>query len=111
MADFQANIGEFEARNVAVYAFSVDSKEDAQESIDTLGLTFPVGYGIDHLEFATKTGAYYEVRRSIIHATGFILKSDGSVLNAVYANSPIGRYDTQGVLGVIDFYIRKAQGG
>lgn len=56
-----------------------------------LGLTFPIGYGLDYLEFASKTGAFYEVRRQIIHATDFILRQDGTVTHAVYATGPVGR--------------------
>ena len=69
-----------------------------------LGLTFPVGYGLDHLAFAEKTGAFYEVRRSIIHATGFILRPDGVIANSVYASGPIGRFWSEDCMRVIDFY-------
>lgn len=108
MADFQANISEFDARNVQIIAFSVDSKEDAQESVDTLGLTFPVGYGLDHIAFAEATGAFYEVRRSIIHATEFVLRKDGSVLGSVFSSGPAGRYDVKAALRIIDFAISQA---
>ena len=91
MAAFQADIAEFEANNVPVIAVSVDSLEDAKALIDNLGLTFPIGYGLDYLVFAKQTGAFYEVRRSILHATCFILKADGTVSQAVYATGPIGR--------------------
>ena len=56
-----------------------------------LGLTFSVGYGLDFMEFTHSTGAFYEVWRSIIHATSFILRRDGTVAHAVYATGPIGR--------------------
>ncbi|MFT5195926.1 MAG: peroxiredoxin [Cellvibrionaceae bacterium] len=108
MADFQANISEFDNRNIQVIAFSVDSKEDAQESIENLGLTFPVGYGLDHIAFAEATGAFYEVRRSIIHATEFILKKDGSILGSVFSSGPAGRYDVNAALRVVDFAISQA---
>jgi len=91
-----------------VMAVSVDSQEDAQELVDTLGLTFPVGYGLDHMEFATQTGAFYEVRRSIIHATEFMLKQDGTVLGAVYSVGPIGRYRASDCLRMIEFWNRQA---
>lgn len=108
MADFQAHLAEFDERNVQLIAFSVDSKEDAQESVDTLGLTFPVGYGLDHIAFAELTGAFYEVRRSIIHATEFILRKDGSILGSVFSSGPAGRYDVKAALRVIDFAISQA---
>ena len=55
------------------------------------------------MEFATKTGAYYEIRRSIIHATGFIIKPDGKLVHAVYSSGPIGRYAAIDCIRMIDF--------
>lgn len=72
-------------------AASVGDEADARELIDLLGLTFPVGYGLNYLDFASKTGAFYEVQRQIIHATDFILRQDGTVAHAVYATGPVGR--------------------
>ena len=69
----------------------MDSETDARELIDTLGLTYPLGYGLDYMDFASKTGAFYEVRREIIQATGFILRRDGIVAHALYASGPVGR--------------------
>lgn len=106
---FQEKLAAFEERDVALIAASVDSIEDAQELVSTLGLTFPVAYGLRHLEFAEQTGAFYEVRRSIIHATEFVIKADGSLLAAVYSTGPTGRYDVDAVTGVIDFDIRQSQ--
>ena len=96
----------FAERNVTVMAASVDSQEDAQELVEMLGLTFPVGYGLDHMEFATQTGAFYEVCRSIIHATEFMLKPDGALIGAVYSVNPIGRYRASDCLRMIDFLNR-----
>lgn len=84
----------------------MDSKEDAQETIDLLGLTFPIGYGLDYLTFAEQTGAFFEVRREIIHATDFILRPTGEVVGAVYSNGPIGRYWAEDCIRLID-YLRK----
>lgn len=91
MADFQTHCAEFQQRQVSLIAASVDGEADAQALVDELGLTFPVGYGLGYLDFAAKTGAFYEVRREIIHATGFLLKGDGTVAHAVYSTGPIGR--------------------
>lgn len=103
MADFQENIAEFESRGIAVTAASVDPLEDAQESITDLGLSFPIGYGLDTMDFAQKTGAFYEIRRSILHATGFILKPDGEIQAAVYSTVNIGRYRAEDCLRYLDF--------
>jgi peroxiredoxin len=91
LADYQSRLEELESRNARLIAASVDSKEDTQSLVEILGLTFSMGYGLDFMDFAEKTGAFYEVRRSIIHATSFILRRDGTVAHAVYATGPIGR--------------------
>lgn len=66
--------------------------------VDSLGLTFPVGFGLSYLDVAEKTGAFYEVRRAIVHATGFLLNRDGTVAHAVYSTGPIGRFTTDDCL-------------
>lgn len=91
MADYQSRLEELESRNARLIAVSVDSKEDTQSLVEMLGLTFSMGYGLNFMEFAQQTGAFYEVRRSIIHATSFLLRQDGTVAHAVYATGPIGR--------------------
>lgn len=108
MADYQASLGQFEDRNTQLVTFSSDSKEDAQALTNKLGLTFPVGYGIDAADFAAKTGAFYQENRGFIHATGFILRKDGTVLTAVYSSGPIGRITVPDALAVIDFYTNQA---
>lgn len=88
-------------------AASVDSQEDAKELVEKLGLTFPVGYGLNHLTFSEQTGAFYEVRRSIIHATGFILRPSGEVVSAVYSTNPIGRYQVDDSIRLLDFLMKQ----
>lgn len=106
---FQEKVTDFEERNVALIAASVDPIEDARETVTTLGLTYPVAYGLRHMEFAEQTGAFYEVRRSIIHATEFVIKADGTLLGAVYSTGPSGRYDVEAAMRVIDFDIQQSK--
>ncbi|MBI3958872.1 MAG: hypothetical protein HY328_08685 [Chloroflexi bacterium] len=101
MADYQSRLGELESRNARLMAASVDSQEDTQSLVEMLGLTFSVGYGLDFMDFAEKTGAFYEVRRSIIHATDFILRRDGTVAHAVYATGPIGRLSVDDCIRIL----------
>ena len=72
-----ANLTAFEDRGVALLAASVMAKRISADSIDMLGLTFPVGYGLDYLGFAFKTGTFYEVRREII-GHGLHYRQDGA---------------------------------
>ena len=88
-------------------AVSIDSREDTKALVEKLELTFPVAYALDFMEFATKTGAYYETRRSIIHATGFIIRPSGKVVHAVYSSGPIGRFQAIDCLRSIDFINRQ----
>jgi len=101
LADYQSRLAELESRNAHVIAASVDSQEDAQSLVERLGLTFPVGYGLDYMAFARQTGAFYEVRRSIIHATAFILRRDGTVAHAVYATGPVGRLSVDNCIRIL----------
>ncbi len=76
-------------------------REETQALVEMLGLTFSVGYGLDFVQFAQQTGAFYEVRRSILHATSFILRQDGTVAHAVYATGPIGRLSVDDCIRMI----------
>ena len=101
MADFQANIAGFEARNIPIF---VDPLADAQALIDKLNLTFPIGYGLDYMEFGKKTGAFYEIEepRNYLHATGFILRLDGTIAEAAYSVGPVGRFSAADCLRAIE---------
>lgn len=95
-----------------VIAFSVDPLEKARETVEQEHITFPVAYGLSVPRDAEKIGAFWEARRSIFHATNFILDSDRKVLDASYATGPIGRIVADDALSHIEhFRKRKAQGG
>ena len=87
----------------STFALSVDPQEEAQALIDKLQLTFSIGYGFDFMEFAKKTGAFYKIEesRQYLHATGFILRLDGTIAQAVYATGKIGRFMAADCLRVI----------
>lgn len=110
MADFQSHIEEFKKENVDILALSVDPLDKAKETVEKLQLTFPVAYGLEAPRDAEKIGAFWEERRKIIHATGFVLDSDKKVLDASYSNGPIGRITAADALSHIQFFKkRKAQ--
>jgi peroxiredoxin len=110
LADFQAQTDEFEQRSTLVLAASVDPLEEARALITEQGITFPVAYGLDYREFARQTGAFYEERRGIIYATGFMLHQDGRLMGAVYSSHAIGRYTAADCLRQIDSQIRQRAG-
>ena len=85
-------------------AGSVDSLEKAQETVQKLGIAYPVAYGLDPEEISKMTGAYYDPEKKFIHATGFIIGPDNSLVVACYSTGPIGRLTAKDVLGLIRFY-------
>ncbi len=84
-------------------AASVDSEADARKTKEELALSFSVAYGLDAVAFSAATGAFWEEKRKIIHATGFILNPEGDVAYAVYSTGPIGRHTPEDCLRLIDF--------
>jgi len=80
--------------------------------VEKTGATFPIGYGLKVPEDADKVGAYWEERRSIIHATNFTIAPDRRILQACFATGPIGRIAAVDALSSIrGTKKRKAQGG
>jgi alkyl hydroperoxide reductase subunit AhpC len=108
LADFQKRLHEFESRGFKVVAASVDSHADAEEMIDGQKVIFPLGYGLNAKEIAAACGAFYDAERRFLHATGFLLRPDGSVCNAVYSTGSIGRLTPGDSLRVLEYF--KKQG-
>lgn len=107
MADYQSKLAELQALDVALVAASVDAKEEAQKTVNELGLGFPVAYGLDLQAVAGATGAFYEPDKKFLHATGFLVKPDGKLQVAVYSTGPLGRLSAGEVLQVVKGATRK----
>ena len=71
--------------------------------IERRKLTFPLAYGMDARRFADMTGAFYDDKKLFLHATGFIIRPDGTVEGAVYSTGPIGRLVAADTLMLIDY--------
>ena len=99
-----------EAEETYPAACSVDRKEHARALVEKLGLTFDVGYGLNHQEVSEKTGAFHEPNKNYIHAAGFLLNPDNTVAVAVYSTGAIGRFASADFLAMIRYYkkIREA---
>ncbi len=104
MADLEKNAEAFAQRRARVIAASVDPLEEAQKTLERHRLTFPVVYGLDGKAFAAQTGAFYDEAKGFLQATGFLIRSDGTLHGAVYSTGPVGRYTAADLLGVIDYY-------
>ncbi len=72
--------------------------------IDRHGITYPIGYGLVAEEISRITGAYYEREKKYLHATGFLLHPDKTILVACYSTGPIGRFVAKDVLKLARFY-------
>jgi len=108
LADFQSHISDFDRTKIKVIAASTDTLEDARKSVERKKLTFPIAYGLDARAFAAMTGAFFNDVRGYLQATGFILKPDGKVEQALYSTGPIGRFTPADVLSLIDYRIKKS---
>ncbi len=108
MAAFEKAQEKLREEGITVVAASVDPLEKASGTAAEFGLTFPVGYGLPLKETARTLGAFYEERRQILQATGFLVKPDRAIAVAQYSSGPIGRLVWQDVLALIQFYKRQA---
>ena len=75
---------------------------DARKTMAEHALTFPLAYGADGPQLGALTGAFWEDRRRCLQATGFILKGDGTVAQALYSTGPIGRYTAAEALKILE---------
>jgi peroxiredoxin len=103
LAAFQRFSEKFAQANIEVVAFSVDDEATTAALVEKHGLRFQVGYGVDALEIARATGAYVNDTPRYLQTTGFLLKPDMTVVNAVYSSAAIGRLVPEDVLGMVAY--------
>jgi peroxiredoxin len=111
LADFQGSVQELKSEGINVIAASVDPIEKAREMIDRHGLTYPVGYGLIAEEISRITGAYYDKEEKYLHATGFLLRPDKTILIACYTSGAIGRLVSKDVLQLVRYFKGGGRGG
>jgi peroxiredoxin len=110
LADFQSLSRDFEAEGIKVIAGSVDPIEKARETVEKMGITYPVAYGLDMEAISEITGAYYEEERQFLQPTCFLIRPDNTVEVACYSSGPIGRFVAKDVLSLVKFYKSKKVG-
>ena len=81
---------------------STDSLEEANKMIERRKITYPMAWGVNGRDFAATTGAFFDEAKGFLHATGFILRPDGTIDDAVYSTGPIGRLTAGDALTLID---------
>lgn len=104
MADFQSWLPKFHAEQVKIIAGSVDPIEKARETVDKLGISYPVAHSLDAMEVSRITGAYYDNERKFLHATGFLIRPDNKIDVVCYSSGPVGRFVAKDLLGLVKFY-------
>ena len=104
MAAFERAQPKLAEEGITVVAASTDPVEKAKETVSEHSLTFPVAYGLPMKETASALGAFYEERRNILQATGFVMKPDKTIVVSQYSSGPIGRLVWQDILGLVQFY-------
>ncbi len=107
MADYQTWLPEFRQLGLSVIAASGDAPEEARKTVDNLKLAFPVGCELDYQDVSSKTGAFIEHKRKILHATGFLLKPDLNIHVAAYSTGPIGRLTPNDVASMMRQIVAK----
>lgn len=104
MAAFERAQPKLAEEGITVVAASTDPADKARETVSEHSLTFPVGYGLSLKETAEALGAFYEERRNVLQATGFVMKPDKTIVVSQYSSGPIGRLVWQDILGLVQFY-------
>ena len=109
MAAFERAQDKLRDEGISVVAASTDPLEKAKETASEQSLTLPIGYGLPLKETAATFGAFYEERRGVLQATGFVIRPDRTIAVAQYSSGPIGRLVWQDVLALVQFYKKQAK--
>jgi peroxiredoxin len=107
LADFQALHAELQAEGIFVAAASVDPADAAQETVQDLGLEYPVAYGLEPEAVSALTGAFFHGESRFLHATGFLTRPEQTVEVACYSSGAVGRLVANNVLKLVRFYKSK----
>jgi hypothetical protein len=86
LAAFDRAQDKLQAEGICVIAGSTDPQEKAAETVAELGLGMPVGYGLPLKDTAAEFGAFYEEKRGVLQATGFVVRPDRTIAVAQYSS-------------------------
>jgi hypothetical protein len=107
LAAFQSAHQELTEQGITTVAASVDTADKASATVGDLSLAYPVGYGLPLVDTAALLGAFYETRRSILHATGFVVRPGGAIAIASYSSGAIGRLMPDDIVRLVGFWQSK----
>lgn len=83
-----------------MFSGSVDSLEDATTVQNEL--SFPVAYSVSR-DTADTLGAYWSDERQIMQPTQFLMRQDGTIIQATYSDGPLGRVLADDVCRLVAF--------
>ena len=103
MADFQQHKAELDALDAQVVALSSDREEEAEGTVERLGLEFMVLYDLNPEATSRVIGCYTGMHegRPHIQPAAFILGSDGRIVHATYSSGKVGRLTARDALTMI----------
>ena len=88
----------------------LDPIEKARETVEKLGITYRVAYGLDAEVVSRISGAYYEKERKLLQPAGFLIRPNNTIEIACYSSGPIGRFVAKDVLRVVQFHKSHKEG-
>jgi hypothetical protein len=90
---------------ISVVAGSVDDEAATQRLAEGLRIGYvTMVCQLDAEKVAADTGARIQRGdRTFLHATGFLLDPQGSIVQSVYASGPIGRFTANDILKKVRF--------
>lgn len=63
---------------------------------------------VDAAAVSSATGAHMHAgKKTYLHATGFLVDPEGTIINAVYSTGPIGRFTASEILRKVRFEMDK----
>lgn len=91
-----------------VAAASVDPIDNVRSLREGLRVGFPMYAEVDAAAVSAATGAHIHTgNKTFLHATGFLVNPEGTVINAVYSTGPIGRFTASEILRKVRFEMDK----
>jgi peroxiredoxin len=93
LADFQQHKAEFDALDAEIVALSADREEEAEGTVEQLGLEFRVLYDLDPEATSRAIGCYTGMHEGKPHIqpAAFILGPDSRIVHAMYSSGKVGR--------------------
>jgi peroxiredoxin len=103
LADFQQHKTELDALDTEIVALSADSEEEAEGTVERLGLEFTVLYDLDPEATSRVIGCYTGIHEGKPHIqpAAFILGSDGRIVHAMYSSGKVGRLTASDALTMV----------